>query len=68
MGFGNKVEERILNVSINNVSSSILKLNKKHIIQEPTAKFFRKEKIKLTTLNSLLNDKKFKKKKYIYQN
>lgn len=63
VGFGNKVEERILNISINSVSSSILKLNKKHIIQEPTAKFFKKEKIKLTTLNSLLNDKKFKKKK-----
>tara|TARA_B100001063_G_C16759604_1_gene555211 strand:- start:1885 stop:2622 length:738 start_codon:yes stop_codon:yes gene_type:complete len=63
IGFGNKIENKTLNISQNSVSSSILKMNKGHILQEPSAKFINKEKIKLTTLNNYLNDKKFRNKK-----
>ena len=62
-GFGDKVGQKTLNISQNSVSSSILSLNKKSLIYEPKSKYVAKETINLTTLNKVLTQNKFKKKK-----
>ncbi len=61
-GFGNKVEQKTLNISKNSVSSSILNLNKKSLIYEPKSRYIAKETINLNTLNKVLTQNKFKKK------
>ena len=62
-GFGNLNQTKLINVSKNSVSSSILEINKKHLRAQPDAMTISKEKIRLVTLNSYLNKYKFKNKK-----
>lgn len=63
VGIGKKKGVKILNISKNSVSSSILEINKIHLKQEPNAKFISKEKINLISLDYLLKKKFFKKKR-----
>lgn len=64
VGIGEKKGVKILNISKNSVSSSILEINKKHLVDEPNARIISKEKINLVTLNDVL--KNFNKKDKIF--
>ena len=63
IGIGKKKETKILNISKNSVSSSVLEIKKIHLEQEPNLRFINKEKINLISLNELLKKKKFKNKR-----
>ena len=63
VGFGKKKSIKTLNISKNSVSSSILEISKNKLNQEPNAKFIKKEKINLISLNDLLKKKIYKKKR-----
>ena len=56
-GFGKINETKLINISKNSVSSSILEINKTHLDIEPDARTIRKEEIKLITLNDFLNQR-----------
>jgi len=64
-GIGEKKGVKILNISKNSVSSSILEINKKHLIDEPNARIISKEKINVVPLNNILK-KNFNKKHKIF--
>tara|TARA_Y100000741_G_scaffold361926_1_gene346752 strand:+ start:2116 stop:2850 length:735 start_codon:yes stop_codon:yes gene_type:complete len=61
--FGKNTGYKNINISKNTVSSSILDIKKIHTDIEPNAKFLKKEKIKIITLNRYLKNKEFKNKK-----
>ena len=55
-GLGSKEEERILNVSKNSYSSSILEITSKHVESAPLSGYFKKEKININTIDNLYED------------
>ena len=63
VGVGKQKSIKTLNISKNSVSSSILEISKNKLNQEPNAKFIKKEKINLISLNDLLKKKIYKKKR-----
>lgn len=60
--FGKSKGFKFLNISENTVSSSFMDINKAHIKVEPRARYTRKEKINLITLNDYFKKKQFKNK------
>ena len=62
-GFGKINETKLINISKNSVSSSILEINKTHLDIEPDARTIRKEEIRLITLNDFLSQNEYKDKK-----
>lgn len=65
VGVGDKKGVKILNISKNSVSSSILEINKKHLVDEPNAMTVSRKKINLVTLNDVLK-KNFNEKHKIF--
>ena len=63
LGFGKINETKLINISKNSVSSSILEINKTHLDIEPDARTIRKEEIRLITLNDFLSQNEYKDKK-----
>lgn len=55
-GLGSKEEERIINISKNYYSSSILEMTSKHVENAPLSSYFKKEKIKVNTIDNLYGD------------
>jgi len=55
-GLGSKEEERILNISKNSYSSSILEITSKHVENAPLSSYFKKEIIKISTIDNLYED------------
>ena len=62
-GFGKINETKLINISKNSVSSSILEINKTHLDIEPDARTISKEEIRLITLNDFLSQNEYKDKK-----
>ena len=59
IGFGETEGTKEINISKNNVSSSILKIKKKFVNLKPDTEQIRKEKIKITTIDNYLNKNNF---------
>tara|TARA_B100001093_G_C26784361_1_gene996008 strand:+ start:207 stop:956 length:750 start_codon:yes stop_codon:yes gene_type:complete len=62
-GFGKKNETKMINISKNSVSSSILDIKKKHTDIAPESAVVKREKIKLITLDYFFDKEKIGKKK-----